>query len=146
MRVAEPDAQRLLATARVARLATITPAGRPHLVPVTFAVAAGQIYTAVDAKPKTTASLQRLANIRASPAVAVLADSYSEDWSQLWWVRADGQAAVLADAAAMAQPAALLAERYPQYRQAPPPGPVIAITVERWSGWAAAAGTLRSGT
>jgi hypothetical protein len=31
----------------------------------------------------------------------------------------------------------LLAARYEQYRDAPPPGPVIAVAVRRWSGWAA---------
>ena len=68
----------------------------------------------------------------------MLADYYSEDWDTLWWVRADGRAAILADQRQMAAPLALLAGRYPQYRQAPPTGPVLAVTVQRWSGWAAA--------
>jgi hypothetical protein len=36
----------------------------------------------------------------------------------------------------MARPIALLCERYPQYRDSPPEGPVIAVAVERWTGWA----------
>jgi PPOX class probable F420-dependent enzyme len=130
-------ARELLAGARVARLATVTPDGRPHVVPVTFAVAGDLIYSAVDAKPKTTRELRRLANIRANPDVAVLADHYAEDWAALWWARADGSASVLDEPAAIAGPVTLLAERYPQYRAAPPAGPVIAVRVHRWTGWSA---------
>jgi PPOX class probable F420-dependent enzyme len=139
MRLDERDARGLLGEARVARLATVTPAGRPHIVPVTFAMDGGYIYSAVDAKPKSTRGLQRLANIHGNPRVAVLADSYSEDWASLWWVRADGRAAVLDDRGDMARPIALLRERYAQYREEPPAGPVIAVQVERWTGWAASA-------
>jgi len=124
----------------VARLATVSPGGAPHIVPVTFAVDGDTIYSAVDAKPKTTARLARLRNITAEPRVAVLADHYEEDWGRLWWARADGAATILAGAAEMAAPLALLARRYPQYRATPPGGPVIRVQVERWSGWAASAG------
>jgi PPOX class probable F420-dependent enzyme len=121
----------------VARLATVTEAGRPHIVPVTFAVDGDHVYIAVDAKPKTTANLRRLRNIRGNPRVALLADHYDDDWTSLWWVRADGLAAIAEDPRQMAGPIALLADRYRQYREKPPPGPVIDITVERWTGWAA---------
>jgi PPOX class probable F420-dependent enzyme len=121
----------------VARLATVTEAGRPHIVPVTFAVDVDHIYVAVDAKPKTSRNLRRLRNIRGNPQVAVLTDHYDDDWTALWWVRADGRAAILEDARQMAAPIALLAARYRQYRETPPAGPVIDITAERWTGWAA---------
>jgi len=124
-------------TATVARLATIGSAGRPHLVPVTFAVDGDLIYTVVDAKPKTTTDLRRLRNIGADPRVAVLADHYEDDWDALWWARADGIAAILRDPAAMAGPLELLAARYRQYRAQPPGGPLIRIQAERWTGWAA---------
>ncbi len=147
MRLDPGAARRLFGAAPVARLATVSPAGRPHLVPVTFVLdrRPGQpdhVYTAVDAKPKTTTRLQRLRNIQAHPQVALLADHYSADWTRLWWVRADGQAAVLdaaAGAAELAGPLRLLAARYPQYAAQPPAGPVIAIRVDRWTGWAATA-------
>ena len=128
------------AAARAARLATVGADGRPHLVPIVFAVDGDTLYTAVDdVKPKATQRLRRLRNIAANPAVALLADHYDDDWSALWWVRADGTARVLDPADAEAGRArALLAERYEQYRAAPPPGPVIAVAVERWTGWAAA--------
>ena len=90
--LAAAGAWRLLSAARVARLATVTAAGLPHIVPVTFAVHDGVIYTAVDAKPKSTRLLRRLDNIRHNPGVAVLADHYEDDWAALWWVRADGSA------------------------------------------------------
>lgn len=149
MRLDAPDARRRFASVPVARLATVGADGRPHLVPFTFALdipGAGadpgppgdRIYSAVDAKPKTSTDLRRLRNIRANPRVAVLADHYEDDWGELWWVRADGRAAILDDPAAMAPALALLAARYPQYREQPPGGPVISIQVERWTGWAAA--------
>ena len=138
MNLTERDARQRFAGATVARLATVTEAGRPHLVPVTFAVDGDRIYVAVDAKPKSTRHLRRLHNIRANPQVAVLADRYDDDWAALWWVRADGRAVILDDPRQMAGPVALLAGRYPQYRELPPAGPVIEITAERWTGWAAA--------
>jgi PPOX class probable F420-dependent enzyme len=147
MRLEVADARRRLAGVRVARLATVSPAGRPHVVPFTFALGSrargagsgpeDHIYSAVDAKPKSSTDLRRLRNIRANPRVAVLADHYEDDWDRLWWVRADGQAAILDDPATMAPALALLAGRYPQYRQHPPAGPVISIHVDRWTGWTA---------
>jgi len=147
MRLEVADARRRFAGVRVARLATVSPAGRPHVVPFTFALGSrargagsgpeDHIYSAVDAKPKSSTDLRRLRNIRANPRVAVLADHYEDDWDRLWWVRADGQAAILDDPATMAPALALLAGRYPQYRQHPPAGPVISIHVDRWTGWTA---------
>ena len=128
------EARARFASARVAHLATADADGRPHVVPMTFALLGDNtIVSAVDHKPKHTTALKRLANIEANPRVAVLADHYSDDWSQLWWVRADGTARV-SDGAA---PAALV-ERYAPYRDRPPQGPLVVVTVERWSGWAAA--------
>ena len=154
-RLTSDEARARFAAARVARLATADAAGHPHLVPVVFAVhptedevpAAGQtgaatrVTFAVDHKPKRTAALRRLANIRANPAVCLLVDAYDEDWAQLWWSRCDGRARVLppgADSPRAARLAALLADKYPrQYEGAPPAGPVVEITVARWSGWRA---------
>ena len=128
------EARARFAAARVARLCTITPEGRPHVVPIVFALAGDVLYFAVDRKPKSTAALQRLANLRANPAASVLADHYDDDWTHLWWVRADGTARVLD---AEAAPLDLLAAKYPVYADEPPPGPVVAVTISRWSGWRA---------
>ncbi|WP_067811191.1 TIGR03668 family PPOX class F420-dependent oxidoreductase [Actinomadura kijaniata] len=129
------DARRRLAGAPVARLATVDEHGRPHLVPVTFAVDHGTVYTAVDHKPKTGRDLRRLANIRANPHVTLLVDHYEDDWDRLWWVRVDGHAHVVDDPAAMRGPLDLLAARYRQYRERPPQGPVVAIVIDGWTGW-----------
>lgn len=137
MRLVAGEARERFGSARVARLATVGQAGAPHVVPVTFALDGDHVYSAVDGKPKSTVDLQRLRNIRASPQVAVLADHYEEDWALLWWVRADGVAAILSGPGEMAGPLRLLAGRYPAYRRHPPAGPVIAVAVRRWSGWAA---------
>jgi PPOX class probable F420-dependent enzyme len=134
------EARARFAAGRVARLATADAAGRPHLVPIVFAVDGDTVYHAVDAKPKRTTALRRLANARANPRVALLADHYDDaDWGALWWVRAEGTARVLAPGGEEAARAVgLLAARYAQYRDAPPQGPVVAVDVERWSGWSAA--------
>jgi PPOX class probable F420-dependent enzyme len=130
------EAQARFAAARVARLATAGRDGQPHVVPITFAVDGDRIYTAVDHKPKTTRDLRRLRNIEENPHVAVLADHYAEDWATLWWVRVDGRAIILEGDMILERHLDALAERYEQYRQARPEGPVIVIEVDRWSGWA----------
>jgi PPOX class probable F420-dependent enzyme len=125
-------------SARVARLATLTPDGRPHLVPLVFALAGQTVFSAVDAKPKRSGDLRRLANVAVNPQVALLADHYDEDWTRLWWVRADGTGRVLPPGSAEARRAvALLVERYRQYQQAPPVGAVLAVDVQSWVGWSA---------
>ncbi|WP_439957415.1 TIGR03668 family PPOX class F420-dependent oxidoreductase [Nocardia arthritidis] len=136
VRLSSEEARKRFATSPVARLATISARARPHLVPIVFVVAGEVIYTSVDAKPKTTTALRRLANIAANPAVTVLVDRYGDDWTQLWWARADGDARIAEGAEAEAAVRRLTA-RYPQYERQPPPGPVIAIDVARWSGWSA---------
>jgi PPOX class probable F420-dependent enzyme len=136
--VTKQAARRCFAAARVARLATVDARTQPHLVPIVFALAGETIYSVVDAKPKRTAELRRLQNVSSNPRVSVLVDHYDDaDWGALWWVRADGVARVLG----LEQPEAaraieLLARRYPRQRAV---GAVLAIDVERWTGWSAAA-------
>ena len=133
------EARARFAAARVARLATADAAGRPHVVPFVFAVAGDVVWSAVDAKPKRSRDLRRLANVAENPAVSVLADHYDDaDWSALWWVRADGRARVVDAASPEGRRAVdLLVARYAQYRRQPPAGPVLAVAVERWVGWSA---------
>jgi PPOX class probable F420-dependent enzyme len=126
-----------LAAARVGRLATVRPDGRPHVVACCFAVSGARVWTAVDAKPKASARLQRLANVRAHPWASLLVDHYEEDWDALWWVRVDGPASVLEDDGERDEALAALAAKYSQYAAAPPAGPVIALVAERVSGWSA---------
>jgi PPOX class probable F420-dependent enzyme len=123
--------------ARVAHLATITESGAPHLVAITFAVDGDTLYFAVDAKPKTTMDLKRLRNIAAHPAVSVLVDHYEEDWRGLWWVRLDGDARIIESGPEFERGLDLLVRRYPQYAKERPPGPVVAVSIRKSSGWSA---------
>jgi PPOX class probable F420-dependent enzyme len=130
-----------LRTARVGRLATVTPEGRPHVVPFVFALvmtAEGPtVYWAVDRKPKRTERIRRLDNIRANPSVELVVDGYEEEWSELWWVRASGEARVVQHGAERWIALEALAEKYEPYRAEPPAGPVVAIDVRTITGWAA---------
>jgi PPOX class probable F420-dependent enzyme len=122
------------AAAPVARLATVSASGQPHLVPIVFAASGETIYSAVDGKPKRSRQLRRLANIAANPRVSVLVDSYAADWSQLWWVRADGTCTVVDESP---QAVAALTVKYPQYADVSLDGPFLHIAVARWSSWEA---------
>lgn len=137
----EEEAHRRLAEARVGRLATADRLGHPHVVPICFAVDGDRLYSAVDHKPKRGPDLRRLANLRANPAASVLVDHYEEDWDRLWWVRADGVAAVLEPEDAQVsdergRAVALLARKYGQYVRRPPGGAVISLALQSWRSWA----------
>jgi PPOX class probable F420-dependent enzyme len=119
-----------LASAERAFLATTGEDLQPHIVPITFALDGDELITAIDHKPKSTTALRRLHNIAWNPRVALLCDQYDADWSKLWWVRADGHARVVPQT-----PVEPLAAKYPQYRQNPPAGPFIVVTIDNWTGW-----------
>ena len=134
----EEEAKRRFGAAKVARLATVTAANDPHLVPVCFAVDddadAPTIYSAVDAKPKTTPDLKRLRNIEGNPRVTLLVDHYDDDWTKVWWVRVDGNATVENRAPRAIE---LLAAKYPQYLENPDSlGRVVVVTPTHWRSWA----------
>jgi PPOX class probable F420-dependent enzyme len=130
------ELRRRFASSPVARLSTVRPDGRPHVVPIVFALVGDTVFSAVDAKPKRTTELQRLANVRAEPRCALLVDHYEDDWRRLWWVRADGVAEVVEAPPAQHPGIQALVQRFPQYRDEPPSGPLLVVTVQRWSGWA----------
>jgi PPOX class probable F420-dependent enzyme len=137
VRLDPEEARARFAAARVLRLATADGDGRPHLVPCTFALdGGGRIVIGIDGKPKTTLNLRRLRNIGQNPRVSLLADEYDEDWARLWWARADGTASVERDGAGHDEHWRLLRDKYPQYDGQALGGPVIAVTVVSWSGWA----------
>jgi PPOX class probable F420-dependent enzyme len=131
------EVKRRLATSFVARLATVSAVGRPHVVPICFALDDLTLYFAVDAKPKRTTDLKRLRNISANPAVAILIDHYEEHWDKLWWVRVDGSARIVTEHDEIDRALDMLAERYEQYRTNRPGGPVVAVSIEHASGWSA---------
>lgn len=146
--------RRLVEAARVARLATVDAAGRPHLVPVCFVLdsqgdsergggengAGGngdRVHIAVDHKPKRSAELRRTANLQATGHACLLVDHYDEDWSQLWWVRLDGHGEQVRDPVQASRAIDALAAKYPQYREHRPDGPVLTIEIAAYRGWAA---------
>jgi PPOX class probable F420-dependent enzyme len=153
--VDERQMRHLVATAPVGRLATVDADGRPHLVPVCFALLDTTAYSAIDHKPKTTTQLRRLQNLRDTGVACLLVDHYEADWSRLWWVRLDGVGRVLASGAEPGsdqhterqQALDALSTKYQQYTERPPTGPVLALDVTTWRGWSAQpAGSATSST
>jgi PPOX class probable F420-dependent enzyme len=132
-----PIVRERVAAARVARLATIGPDGRPHLVPIVFALDGDTLYTAVDAKPKRSRRLRRIENARERPDVTVLVDHYDENWRRLWWVRLRGRARVLESGDEAKRALQLLVDKYEQYRLERPGLPVLAVDVAEWRAWGA---------
>jgi PPOX class probable F420-dependent enzyme len=124
-----------VATARVGRLATVRPDGRPHVVVCCFVLAGPTAYSVVDDKPKTTTRLQRLRNVESHPAVSLLVDHYDDDWSTLWWVRLDGIGRILVEGDDRDHAVVLLVEKYPQYQASRPDGPVLALDITDWRAW-----------
>jgi PPOX class probable F420-dependent enzyme len=130
----------MLRAARVGRLATADPAGRPLVVPVCYAFDGRAIYSAIDAKPKraTGRGLRRIRNIEENPQVSLVVDQYDEDWTRLWYVIVEGRAALLTGGDAFGCAVDLLREKYPQYRAMGldrAAGLVIAIAPERFVTW-----------
>jgi PPOX class probable F420-dependent enzyme len=138
-RMTADEARRRVAAARVGRLASIDVDGRPHVVPVCFALEGNRVVSAVDGKPKSTLQLRRLENVRRDPRVQLLVDHYDEDWSLLWWVRISGNASVIEHGATRDDAVDLLAQKYGQYHEQRPLGPVLVIDVARINSWPAAA-------
>jgi PPOX class probable F420-dependent enzyme len=134
----DAEARRRLASARIGRLATADASGVPHVVPFVFVLLGDTLYWAVDHKPKRSRDLKRLSNIAANPNVEAVVDGYDdEDWSRLWWVRAAGRAEVVTDDAERATALDALAEKYRQYDDQRPEGPVVATHLIRITGWSA---------
>lgn len=131
--------ERLLrvADAPVAILGTAGTDGRPHLVPVTFAVTGDHLVTAIDWKPKSGRKLKRIANLEGDPRATLLIHHYSDDWDGLWWVRVDATARIHERGERWENAIAALSAKYPQYRDRPPAGEVIALWPEHVASWAA---------
>lgn len=125
-----------LASARMAYLGTVRADGRPHVVPIVFAMEDRVVYSIADPKPKQGLDLLRHRNIATNPSVTLLVDAYDEDWSALWWVRADGLARVVEDGAERDTAIRLLRAKYPQYAAWTTPfGAATVIEVARVTSW-----------
>jgi PPOX class probable F420-dependent enzyme len=134
---------RILETWPVARLATLDAGGSPHLVPVVFARSAGALWSAVDAKPKSSVAIARVRYLRRDPRAALLLDHYDADWSALWWIRVDATADVIEPRARDGEIAAALdalRRKYPQYERTAvvaPGAPVLRFRIDRLTSWCA---------
>ena len=127
----------MLETARVGRLGLLDLEGAPRVLPVTFAVAEGRIWSAVDRKPKRPAEPARLRFLRRDPRAALTVDRYSDDWDRLAWVQALGRVEIV-DAGDGAAGLGALSAKYEAYREEAPPGPLLALRPERYLCWRAA--------
>jgi PPOX class probable F420-dependent enzyme len=134
----EPWARALLEDMRIGHLGLVDGTGSPRVLPVTFGIVAGDVWSAVDDKPKRRPGeeLARVRWLRARPATALTVDRYDDDWTRLAWVQLVGRGAVL-DVAGHEQVLRALAARYPHYREHPPPGPLLRLTPERIVCWRA---------
>jgi PPOX class probable F420-dependent enzyme len=127
-------AAELLSSERVARLALLDERDLPRVLPVTFAVWEGAVWSAIDTKPKRTAEPARLRRLRRRPEAALLVDRYDDDWSRLAWVELRGPVSIRPVGPALEA----LALRYRQYRSEPPPGPLLRLEVRDAVWWRAA--------
>lgn len=127
-------ARELLAAERVARLAFLDDRDHPRALPVTFAVADGAVWSAIDDKPKRTREPARLRYLRRRPEAALCVDRYDDDWDRLAWVQLLGTVSIVDIDAAPAAVAALTA-RYAPYRERRPPGPLLRLEPERAAYW-----------
>jgi PPOX class probable F420-dependent enzyme len=136
--MSDPWVDDAMASARVARLATVGEGGRVGLVPICFAVVSGLVVSAVDHKPKRTQHLARLRAIEATGRATVLVDQYDDDWSRLWWIRVEGRAAVHEpDSTIDGSARAALVAKYSQYAERPPLGPVYSVALDSVVAWRA---------
>jgi PPOX class probable F420-dependent enzyme len=125
-------AGRLLETERVARLGLLDESDRPRVLPVTFALYEGELWSAIDRKPKRPGEPARVARLRRRPDAALLVDVYDDDWSRLAWVELRGPVTI---EPLLEAPLAALAAKYPQYVAQPPQGPLLRLAPERVSCW-----------
>ena len=111
------------------------------MVPVVFAETEGRVWIPIDGKPKSSGQLARISNIERDPRVTVLLDHYSDNWTELWWLRIEGTATVRLGESFGEQEtraAARLREKYDQYRTTRPfsdEPTLIRIEIERMRSW-----------
>jgi PPOX class probable F420-dependent enzyme len=126
-------AELLLETARVGRLGLLDEQDAPRVLPVTFAVWEGAVWSAIDQKPKRTAEPARVRRLRRRPQAALLVDRYEDDWSRLAWLELRGPVSIEPLGPALEA----LIGKYPQYVEQPPPGPLLRLAPERSAYWRA---------
>lgn len=130
------DERDLLAACRSGVLGTIGREGRPHLVPVCYALVGEELAIAIDEKPKQGTKLARVRNIERDGRATLLVDHYSDDWEELAWVRVDALGSIEGEGANWPEALAALRERYAQYRAMELESlPLIRLAPERVVSW-----------
>ena len=133
-----PAERELLESTRRATLATVAPDGAPRLVPVCFVLIDDVLWSPLDEKPKSVDDVRSLARVRdiiERPGVGLLIDRWSEDWTELAWVRIKGHGSVADGKPAVV---AALRAKYPQYVDHDLESrPMIRIQIERVTTWVA---------
>lgn len=94
---------------RVCRVATVSEAGVPHLVPVCHVLDGGKLYFG------SGNDATKVSNLRANPRVTVTVDVYSDEWSSLRGVMLQGVAGLIEKGPRFRRVRALLYRKYPQY-------------------------------
>jgi PPOX class probable F420-dependent enzyme len=131
-----PWARELLEHGRVARLGFVDDGDHPRVQPVTYALSREEIWSAIDAKPKSSREPARLRYLRRRAHAALTVDRYSDDWSELAWVQVLG-AVEIVEAADAPEAMDALREKYEPYRESSPPGPLIRLRPRRALWWSA---------
>ena len=130
----------LIRSARVAHLATADARSHPHVIPICFVFDGNYFYSPIDEKPKRTApqKLKRVRNIQENPQVALVIDSYDEDWRKLAYILVHGSARVLLSGVNHRKAVKLLRRKYSQYRKMRIDRlPMILIRPKRTTSWGA---------
>jgi PPOX class probable F420-dependent enzyme len=130
----------LLSSARVARLGLLDERDLPRVLPVTFAIFEGAVWSAIDHKPKRAGEPARVRRLRRWPEGALLVDRYDDDWARLAWVELRGPVTIHTLGPAVEA----LARRYEQYRDKPPQGPLLRLEVRDAVWWRASETPLSS--
>jgi len=147
--VLTPPLRAFIEGRRTAVLVTVGADGRPRPVPICYVLddVDGQravLYTPLDEKPKRVPDIARMARVRditACPRVTLLFEHWDEDWTQLAWLRARGDAVLdegAADPESHRRVVASLRRKYPQYRShALEQRPLIRVHLHDISAWSA---------
>jgi PPOX class probable F420-dependent enzyme len=137
-----PDwARELLHRSRLGHLSYVDDRDRPRVLPVTYAVAEGSIWSAIDQKPKDRPpeKIDRVRYLRRRPEAALCVDHYEDDWSRLAWVQVMGSVSIVEVGEGREAEAGLerLQTKYSAYTDDPPDGPLLRLRPERSLCWRA---------
>ena len=139
MRLSSDQARSRLAAQVHGVLATTHPTRGPDPQPVVYAVSDdGHVGVPIDQiKPKSSTRLQREDNLEADPRGALLVEHWDiDDWSRLWWVRADLEHVVDPSPELLEDLGERLARTVPQYADRPFHR-VLVCRIVRTTGWSA---------